>query len=282
MLSLFPDGVSERELPPFRTLLIKGSYHPSAPIHLCLSHSRSQTRSKIILLTPSRSSFKRSLEEFNDDWLSVYSGHGKITELSSRIEVFYSPSPAHLELFLSMIRTYELSDGAQFEANTTLDTMPTLIVLHELSAYFLTPDMETSYTVSSYLSLVAQALASVTFLSAHNGIDNIMFALFDAQLDQLKLPIVRPPSQGEETERSVRLESVAGLVQKYFEWVGVFDKFDTASVGEGGSERERKNRLRLYETLHSNGNPSRILHWTEQDGPQRGSSDRRGTVFCWT
>lgn len=85
-----------------------------------------------------------------------------------------------------MIRTYEPSDGAQFETNTTFDTTPTLIVLHELSTYFLSPDTETScvidipyttryvrllsrrYTVSSYLSLVARALASVTFLSEHN------------------------------------------------------------------------------------------------------------------
>lgn len=51
-----------------------------------------------------------------------------------------------------------------------------------------------------------------------------MFALFDAQLDQLKLPIIRPPSQEEETGQSLKLESVAGLAQKYFEWVGVFDK----------------------------------------------------------
>jgi len=227
---LFPDSLPAPNLPPFRTLLIKGSYHPSAPIHLCLSHTRTRPGSKTVLFTPSRSSFKRSLEEFNDDWLSTHSGHGKMAEISSRIEVFYPPSPAHLELFLSLIRTYMPSDGAQLDAKATLDASPTLIVLHEPSAYFLDLDIETSYTVSSYLSLVAHALASVTFLSAHNdGTEHVIFALFDSQLERLKMPVILPLAgifhdQEEDTAQSPRLESVAGLVQKYFEWVGVFDK----------------------------------------------------------
>jgi len=163
MSSLFPHSLPGPNLPPFRTLLIKGSYHPSAPIHLCLSHTRTRPCSKALLLTPSRSSFQRSLEEFNDEWLSTHSGHGKMGEISSRIEVCYPPSPAHLELFLSMIRTYKDSDGAPFDTKATLDASPTLIVVHEPSAYFLDPDTETLYTASSYLSLVAQALASLTF-----------------------------------------------------------------------------------------------------------------------
>ena len=57
----------------------------------------------------------------------------------------------------------------------------------------------------------------------------IGFALFDSRLDQLKLPVIRPPSQifhgqDEGTSQPLRLESVAGLVQKYFEWFGIFDK----------------------------------------------------------
>ena len=87
MSSLFPDSLSRPYLPPFRTLLVKGPYHPSAPIHLCFSHTRTQIHSKTVLLTPSRSNFKRSLEEYNDDWLTTNSGLGKIAEISSRIEV---------------------------------------------------------------------------------------------------------------------------------------------------------------------------------------------------
>jgi hypothetical protein len=58
--------------------------------------------------------------------------------------------------------------------------------------------------------------------------ESISFALFDSQLDRLKLPVLRSPrisnASEEDAEQSPRLESVAGLVQKYFEWVAVFDK----------------------------------------------------------
>ena len=87
MLSLFPDSLTGHNLPPCRTLLIKGSYHSSAPIHLCLSHSRTHPRSKVIWLTSSRSRFRRSLEEFNDDWLSTCAGHGRVAEILSRIDI---------------------------------------------------------------------------------------------------------------------------------------------------------------------------------------------------
>lgn len=102
------------------------------------------------------------------------------------------------------------------------------------------------YTVSAYLSLVASALASVAFMSAQNGrytslltsnmnfglnqfsIHKISFVLFDSKLDQLKLPVLRAPSpllfEPGDSGQSPRLESVAGLVQKYFEWLGIFEK----------------------------------------------------------
>jgi len=209
-------------------------------------------------------------------------------EISSRIEVCYPPSPAHLELFLSMIRTYKSSGGAQFDTKATLDASPTLIVVHEPSAYFLDPETETLYTASSYISLVAQALASLTFLSAHNdGTEHVIFALFDSQLERLKLPVIRPPAgifhdQEEDTGQFPRLESVAGLVQKYFEWVGVSDKQDSANEQEDGIEHKRKNRLRLYQTAHLDENHSMVWHWIEHDGPERGTSDKRGIVFSCT
>lgn len=87
MSTLFPTSWSGPDLPPFRTFLVKGSYHPSAPIHLCLSHTCTRPHSRTLLLTPSRSNFIRSLAEFNDDWLSTHSGHGKLVELSSGIEI---------------------------------------------------------------------------------------------------------------------------------------------------------------------------------------------------
>ena len=49
----------------------------------------------------------------------------------------YPPSSTHLSLFLSMLRTFGTTDPASYDSKTTLDTVPALIVLHELSAYFL-------------------------------------------------------------------------------------------------------------------------------------------------
>lgn len=47
--------------------------------------------------------------------------------------------------------------------------------------------------------------------------------LFDSRLDQLKLPIVRPPPRNfllvEEEEPSVQVIPVSAMVQKYFDWI---------------------------------------------------------------
>lgn len=57
-------------------------------------------------------------------------------------------------------------------------------------------------------------------------------AIFDSGLHQLKLPILRPvsfgyriPDESEQPLTNPRRESVALLLQKYFEWIGL--------VGEG-------------------------------------------------
>jgi hypothetical protein len=51
----------------------------------------------------------------------------------------------------------------------------------------------------------------------------ISLALFDSQLDQLKLPVLRHPA-AEENKSPSRLENVAFFVQKYFDLVAVFEE----------------------------------------------------------
>jgi hypothetical protein len=46
-----------------------------------------------------------------------------------------------------MIRTYKHSDGTQYDAKTTLDATPPLVVLHEPSTYFLGADTEGSCVI---------------------------------------------------------------------------------------------------------------------------------------
>lgn len=48
------------------------------------------------------------------------------------------------------------------------------------------------------------------------------------------------------------------------------------------AKHEHKNRLRLYQTVRPDGDHSSIWHWVEHNGPERGCSDRRGTVFSWS
>lgn len=61
--------------------------------------------------------------------------------------------------------------------------------------------------------------------------DDIRLALFDSNLDQLKLPVVRAPTApflGDHVDlpsgQSPKLEPLSGLVQKYFEWVGTAEE----------------------------------------------------------
>ncbi|EGO01761.1 hypothetical protein SERLA73DRAFT_48459 [Serpula lacrymans var. lacrymans S7.3] len=72
-------------LPPFRTILIQGQYHASAPIHLCLSTVTPETSA--IILSPSREALVRSLQGYNDEWINNHSGHGSISSMSANIRM---------------------------------------------------------------------------------------------------------------------------------------------------------------------------------------------------
>ena len=79
-LSMFPP--SGPQLPSFKSFLITGPYHPSAPIHLALSLDQ-----KAILLLPSRDAFLEDLQQFNDSWLNSHSGKGRLTNLTSKVSI---------------------------------------------------------------------------------------------------------------------------------------------------------------------------------------------------
>jgi hypothetical protein len=85
MSSLFPPPGPQ--LPPFKTLLVKGKYHSSAPIHLSLSHIARSNDFEVIIITPSRQKIATALQEYNDDWLTANSGLGAITCISSRVKL---------------------------------------------------------------------------------------------------------------------------------------------------------------------------------------------------
>jgi hypothetical protein len=87
MTTVFP--LPSPSLPDFTTLLLKGPYHASAPIHLCLTHLANRPGSRAVLLTPSRENFVAALRDLNDDWLNECGGYGAVSQVLSRVDVLF-------------------------------------------------------------------------------------------------------------------------------------------------------------------------------------------------
>ncbi|KAJ3556938.1 hypothetical protein NM688_g1748 [Phlebia brevispora] len=224
MVSLFP--AAGPSLPSFKSLLIKGRYHASAPIHLCLSEALRPECTKVILVVASRAALTASLTHLRDEWIKVHGGEGRIAGAAMKVEVLYPPTPAHLNLLLSLFHESLSGEEDLLHEKTTFPTTPSLLVLCDLASYFL--DIEEA-TVSSYLVLLTRALTSVSALSEQSG-KCTSLAVFDSSLDALRLPLVRPVSPGHMQEGDGssspigRVESLGFLAQRYFEWVGTVEE----------------------------------------------------------
>ena len=78
------------ELPFSKSLLVKGDYHPSAPIHFCISHlSHANPEDTAIFITPSKESFVQTLVAYNDRWLGKHGGAGEVAAKLSRVKVLF-------------------------------------------------------------------------------------------------------------------------------------------------------------------------------------------------
>lgn len=213
-------------LPKFSALLVHGTYPSSALIQLCLSILPGQ---RAILLSPTRQLLLQSLASHNDDWLQSCSGSGAMSSISSRVCIFYPPSPKHLVAFLTSLHCHSgatTTDGVGPKA--MVDPVPCLLVLYEPSAYFLQENVQDHHTISSYLLLVTHARALVQFFaSMSSNLPSPSLVVFDRKLDQLKLPVLRLPSKVVSDPQHAqddipRSESVVLFVEKYFDMVGTF------------------------------------------------------------
>ncbi|KZT12791.1 uncharacterized protein LAESUDRAFT_638905 [Laetiporus sulphureus 93-53] len=128
MATLFPTPAPT--LPEFRSLLIEGPFHPSAPIHLMLSHVALEPFRRTLMLSPSRKDFASALINFDDEWLKIHGSEGRTCGASSRVDILYPPTRAHLALILSMLHVH---DGSFYHPKTTLSVAPSLLVLYETS-----------------------------------------------------------------------------------------------------------------------------------------------------
>ncbi|KAI0320632.1 hypothetical protein OF83DRAFT_1169176 [Amylostereum chailletii] len=271
MTSLFP--LPSPTLPEFSTLLLTGPYHPSAPIHLCLTHLVNRPETKGVFFTPSRQPFLNAVRQFNDDWLNECGGYGAVSEILTRVNVLYPPSPVHLALLLSTLKVAGPLDNLALTAKVPLDSTPSLVVLYELSLYFLDEKASDSHTLSSYLSLVAGALTALETLGS-NG-DLVQLILMDSRLDELKLPVLKRPSHiPDEDDSSWTSYKVSFLVQRYFEWHG---RFETILSPESPVAPEQDapqpsasgttHRLHLCKTNENeDSESSNVWEWVVKDG----------------
>ncbi|KAK0490624.1 hypothetical protein IW261DRAFT_1433219 [Armillaria novae-zelandiae] len=262
MISLFPGF--EPQLPSFTSLMIQGPYHASAPIHLALSHTSQANSSSAVFLSPSRQLVTVALKEYNDLWLATHSGQGRVSEMSSRVNMLYPPTPTHLAFLLASFEVSEHGPAHTLHPKTTLDAPPGLIILHELSAYFLS-DVESNptshpWTIPSYMSLVIRALSLASFLSSEfSGGTSVV--LFDSQLHRLKLPVMKQDYHYDnESQNRARSEAVGPLMQKYFQTIGTFEQVnDNSELPESDPIRKR-----LCLCKAGQGDPVNSWSWNEK------------------
>ncbi|KAI0306932.1 hypothetical protein B0F90DRAFT_1683624 [Multifurca ochricompacta] len=275
MTTVFP--LPSPVLPEFSTLVLKGPYHASAPIHLCLTHVANRPGTKAVLLTPSRDNFIAALRDLNDDWLNECGGYGSVSQALSRVDVFYPPTPAHASLALSMLRV----SRPEIAPSSLEIASPCLVLLHEISSYFLDGNNSGLHTLASYLSLVAHALSTLRSLSEQVSGSHVSLVLMDSRLDSLSLPVLQPSVQapdvdlGGQSEPSFR---VAFLIHHYFEWVGTFEFKETPPQMESFT-----HFLRLRETARGDDDEADvIMQWRQIDGqPRVFNNNRTGVVFVF-
>ncbi|KAJ1309109.1 hypothetical protein OPQ81_004787 [Rhizoctonia solani] len=226
--SIFPPDTSPNLLPEFHSLVIQGPYPPSAPIHLCLSHLRSGPKSnKPVLISSSSKYLSSQLEEYNDAWIHEHAMTGAVAEHLHQIDIFYPPTHKHLRLLLARLRTYS-TPTPEADMKTYITRVPTLLILHELSRYFLLGDDPELPTLSTYMQLVVDAIACLTFLYSSSGSSARPYlVLFDTQLTNLALPLYRPvlTSEISQVPTNQKVRAIEGS-KKVVGWVGTVERVD--------------------------------------------------------
>ncbi|CAE6412524.1 unnamed protein product [Rhizoctonia solani] len=226
--SIFPPNTLPNLPPNFSSLLIQGPYPPSAPIHLCLSHLQSGPKSnKPVLISPSSKHLVSQLEGYNDAWLHKHAMDGAVAEDLHQIDIFYPQTHKHLRLLLARLRTYS-TPSSEADTKTCITRVPTLLILHELSEYFLVGDDPELPTLSTYMQLVIDAIACLTFLGkSSEAAIRSRLVLFDTNLVNLTLPFFQPVLLSEinqvPTNRKVR--TIEGL-KKVIGWIGTVERVD--------------------------------------------------------
>ncbi|KAE9391617.1 hypothetical protein BT96DRAFT_1024003 [Gymnopus androsaceus JB14] len=226
MASLFPNDDGPL-LPKFSTLLVKGTYHATAPLNLALTFP---TRGIIILSSRGQEKNGDSLRAS----LQAQTMTGKISALAEHVQILYPPTAAHMALLLSALQVFNTEQPAVNPSTSTSVTEtkpysphvlkppgPALIIIHELSAYF--NNSNSSSPSSAYLSLLIRAISLASRLGSS-------LAVFDAHIGRLRMPVYRDLNPHLE-----RVQEVASLAGNYIELTVDFD------VGKADSEESSED-----------------------------------------
>ena len=85
MPSFFPTQTFD--LPPLNSLLVVGTYHPTAPVHLAISYATENPDACPVVLSPSKAALKDGLKAFADHHVSSTSRRGNMLDVVSRIQM---------------------------------------------------------------------------------------------------------------------------------------------------------------------------------------------------
>ncbi|KDR83340.1 hypothetical protein GALMADRAFT_150470 [Galerina marginata CBS 339.88] len=154
-------------------------------------------------------------------------------------------------------------------------TAPSLIILTQLSRYFLTSSdgdsPASAFTISSYLSLVNRIFVLVSNLKESSLASPPKLAIFDSGLLKFKLPVTNQPSNVlfDDSDHRPQEIQILPVAEKLFEWVGIFEDdslYVPSSQGEETTaEGEQRRQLRLYRVGREDNDNDNVhtISWTE-------------------
>jgi len=189
--------------------------------------------------------------------------------------------------------------------------IPSLVVLHDLSAWFVAEMESSSHVLSHYVELIAMGLDCTRYFSQlqpDRG-NPVKLALIDGKLCDLRLPVVdRTPKKNDKkasmttsattssddglhTIESVKqtLDPLLPIIAKYFEWIGQVEKYSAASPS-GDEEQDSAHpaqpmrKMTLCRSTLLSGMPPKlpeehVFHWREDRAELGEFSTQKATTI---
>ncbi|KAF8309567.1 hypothetical protein DL93DRAFT_2085459, partial [Clavulina sp. PMI_390] len=159
-----------------------------------------------------------------------------------------------------------VSDATYGAFDGTVPSPPCVIVLHEPSKL-----LSANSTLSTYYGIINSSLAARSALHENSSQHVPKLFLFDAALDLLKLPILKPHSETSERKNDQRL--VLPIILKLFEYHGSCEEITNEQPFEfQRNPRSRFGRITVQKQNSSSSNDPNIYEWVEECGPPQNPS----------